>query len=270
MKIIKHMDKNIEELIRIGFEPIGVWAFDNNNTLDFQINTQKEKEVLYAFVEKNIDNKEKLIYIGKTINSIEVRLKGYRKPGPTQTTNIRINNVIIELLNNKSIIDIYLFKNNENLKFKDYKINLASGLEDVLINKLKPIHNLHGNKIRIIEEIELNENTITYKTDNMTNKCINPFEFTRVATQSNLNGIINLGNVPAEFLPNYGDVVTIHLNDIITQANFINGNQQDGNNPRINSVVIGNWLQEQNVNIGNTFLIKICNNNTFIFSTVEK
>lgn len=86
------------------------------------------------------------------------------------------------------------------------------------------------------------------------------FILEKVATLSHLEGKININNVPQYFLPNVGDIVNIILGEFITQATFINAGSF-----RINNVLIGNWLQQNNIGVGNTFYIRIINNNTFEF-----
>lgn len=96
----------------------------------------------------------------------------------------------------------------------------------------------------------------------MEKKCNNEFIIEKIATNSHLQGNINIGKVPNEFLPNVGDLVHVVLDELVIQSNFIFA---DGF--RINRVIIGNFLRQKNINIGNTFYIKICNNNTFYFYT---
>lgn len=152
--------------------------------------------------------------------------------------------------------------------YKNYKINLSAGLEDNLIKKFKPMFNLHGNK-KIAEDVELDDKIIQFTSQkfdiNKDYNCQNSYIIPKTTTTSHLNGIINLGEVPIEHLPNFGEIVNIYLGEVVFQANFTNGNQQGGYNPRINSVGIGRWLAENNINVGNAFYIKICNNNSFHF-----
>lgn len=91
---------------------------------------------------------------------------------------------------------------------------------------------------------------------------MNEFILEKFATQSHLNGDINIGGVPEEYLPNVGQVVIVVLDELTIAANFISANGY-----RINSVQIGNWLQQKNIQVGSKFFIKICNNNTFHFCT---
>jgi len=92
-----------------------------------------DKRILYAFVS---DGEVK--YIGKTIQSLSSRMYGYQKPGPTQTTNIRNHAKIKALLEKRKTVDIFALRDNGLLHYGVFHINLAAGLEDDLIAKLRP------------------------------------------------------------------------------------------------------------------------------------
>lgn len=85
------------------------------------------------------------------------------------------------------------------------------------------------------------------------------FILEKKATFSHLKGNINISNVPKHLLPNVGEIVKIVLADLITHSNFIFANGY-----RINNVLIGDWLKENNIEVGTTYYIKITNK-TFEF-----
>jgi hypothetical protein len=59
---------------------------------------------------------------------------GYKKPGSTQRTNLRINSNIIHCLDRGQSVDIYVWYDKEPKKHGNLiDINLAAGLEDSLI-----------------------------------------------------------------------------------------------------------------------------------------
>lgn len=80
------------------------------------------------------------------------------------------------------------------------------------------------------------------------------------ATNSHLKGNINISKVPINLLPKVSEIVKIVLGDDISHSNFVYAKGY-----RINNVLIGNWLQQNNIGVGNTFYIRIINNNTFEF-----
>jgi len=102
----------------------------------------KESKVLYCFVSNGI-----VFYIGKATQSLISRMKGYQNPGPTQRTNIRVNKNIIQLLEGGLPIDIYVLTDLGLLKYGGFTVSLAGGLEDALINALKPDWNITGKPV---------------------------------------------------------------------------------------------------------------------------
>jgi len=69
---------------------------------------------------------------------------GYQNPGPTQSTNIKGNQKIGDLLNDGNQVDIYALPDNGLLHFGVFHINLAAGLEDNIVTTLNPPWNKTG------------------------------------------------------------------------------------------------------------------------------
>jgi hypothetical protein len=69
-------------------------------------------------------------------------MMGYKNPGPTQRTNFRNNENLIEELFKGKKVDIYVLAGDEEFHYKGFKINLAAGLEDSVISHFKPKWNL--------------------------------------------------------------------------------------------------------------------------------
>jgi len=124
--------QNIQQLIDINFKYLGNWFF-HDDELDNTIQNTDITNFLYAFV---ID--DNIQYIGKSTQSIKKRFAGYKKPGKSQTTNIKNNKNIKDTLKNNQEIKIYIFNDNSPLRYGKFNINLAAGLEDSLINSIKP------------------------------------------------------------------------------------------------------------------------------------
>ena len=130
----------MKTLTEIGFIKIGEWGLENNE-LNFKLlSNNSNKNVLYSFVSNG-----EIKYIGKTVKKISQRLYGYKKPSVSQKTNFRVNKLIFDTLKEKTEIEIYLFIDNAQLKYRNFQINLAAGLEDTLIAELKPKWNYNGN-----------------------------------------------------------------------------------------------------------------------------
>jgi hypothetical protein len=82
----------------------------------------------------------------------------YQNPGPTQTTNIRVNSAIENLLKGKDPVDIFILDHNGLLSYGGFKINLAAGLEDTLIYEINPVWNLTGKNSTSVENQDESEN----------------------------------------------------------------------------------------------------------------
>src|SRR4029079_17199026 len=102
------------------------------------------RNILYSFV-----SDDAVLYIGKSILPLKTRLQGYRTPGPTQSTNIRSNKRIRDLLERDKVVEIYALPDNGLLHYGGFHVNLAAGLEDSLIRDLAPPWN--GGKTETIE-----------------------------------------------------------------------------------------------------------------------
>ncbi len=132
----------MNRLLNTGFVSVGHWYLDAG-LIKFRLASHHATtNVLYCFI-SNGDVK----YIGKTKMQLSQRMYGYQNPGPSQTTNIRVNSKIKDLLENDQPVDIFILTDNGLLKYGDFKINLAAGLEDTLIYEINPTWNLSGRNL---------------------------------------------------------------------------------------------------------------------------
>jgi len=145
----------MNRLLSINFKNVGHWELNEDN-IQFQLaEHQSTKNVLYSFI-SNGDIK----YIGKTIQPLKSRMYGYQNPGPSQTTNIRVNKKIKEALMSDEAVDIFILVDNGLLKYGEFRINLAAGLEDTLIYQVCPIWNYSGKHKLEIDKNSENEELI--------------------------------------------------------------------------------------------------------------
>ena len=127
----------MNRLLHIGFQVVGHWLLLEGEPKLQLDRMQDETNVLYAFV---VDGEVK--YVGKTTLPLKNRMYGYLKPGPTQSTNIKNRANIKSVLERGRIVQILALSDNGLHHYGDFHINLAAGLEDDLIAKLKPeLHN---------------------------------------------------------------------------------------------------------------------------------
>jgi hypothetical protein len=80
----------------------------------------------------------KVLYIGKTTETLSKRLSGYCNPGKRQATNWKCHQAIKKLVRQGKTVRIFVLPHTSPLQWGDYPINLAAGLEDALVCAFKP------------------------------------------------------------------------------------------------------------------------------------
>ena len=134
------MANQLAFLLNLGFERTATWHRGLSGKLSCRIAQHADKrEILYAFVVG-----EEVTYIGKSTRTLKQRMYGYQNPGPTQRTNIKNHAKIIEALDQGKTVGIYVFVQREPVVYRGIPVNLAAGLEDVLIEWLRPPWNSLG------------------------------------------------------------------------------------------------------------------------------
>ena len=127
----------LQRLETIGFRACGSWSLLEAEKIKITLTEHAQSaNALYAFVSDG-----EVLYIGKTTQQLRKRLYGYQNPRATQATNVRGNAEICKALGLKKNIDVFVLPDNGLLKFGGFHLNLAAGLEDSLINDLRPIWN---------------------------------------------------------------------------------------------------------------------------------
>lgn len=129
----------MDRLFKIGFRNVGKWI-QNQSGIEYVLNDcGEDSNILYCFVSENT-----VLYVGKTVQPLKKRMYGYQKPGPTQSTNIKGNKNVNNLLSEGKQVEIYALPDNGLLHFGDFHINLAAGLEDSIVKTLNPLWNKTG------------------------------------------------------------------------------------------------------------------------------
>jgi hypothetical protein len=133
--------EHLERLLTIGFRPVGAWILEGVDlALDLR-ETGIAGYSLYAFV-----SDDEVKYIGKTNKPLRERLYAYLHPGPTQSTFIKIRRRIVEALSEGNSVEIYALPDEGLIQYGGFHLNLAAGLEDSLVEQLKPPWNRTGAK----------------------------------------------------------------------------------------------------------------------------
>jgi len=117
----------------MGFRKVGAWRHNGGQFKCVLTDQADSENILYAFVSNGV-----VLYIGKTVQPLKRRMYGYQNPAPTQSTNIKGNRLIKEVLASSATVEIYALPDNGLLYYGGFHVNLAAGLEDNLIKTLEP------------------------------------------------------------------------------------------------------------------------------------
>jgi hypothetical protein len=129
----------LQRLEDMGFRRCGEWRAESECVKCALVDHASAPNVLYAFVSDGA-----VLYIGKTVRSLKQRMYNYQNPGPSQSTSIRGNKLIKELVALGKSVEVYALPDNGLLRYGGFHVNLAAGLEDALISDLKPKWNKAG------------------------------------------------------------------------------------------------------------------------------
>lgn len=140
----------MNQLLEIGFESAGHWIV-KADALHFVLTRHStQRNVLYAFVCDGT-----VMYVGKTVQTLVKRMSGYRRPGSSQTTNIKNHKRIRKLIDAGAAIEILALPDSGLMHYGMFHMNLAAALEDDIIRKLDPKWN--GGKVEPVSEAAVSE-----------------------------------------------------------------------------------------------------------------
>ena len=135
-----------EELNRLGFKRVGQFYTTNNN-LGYKLYSSEYATGVYIFL---VDGKVK--YVGETKRNLKTRMNGYKNPGPTQMTNQRIKDKLVEEIKRGKTVEIWFIPDSH---IRSLKVILAGEkgrkevvadaklLERFIINGFTPEWNLN-------------------------------------------------------------------------------------------------------------------------------
>jgi hypothetical protein len=139
---------SLEDLKNAGFQRVGVWSIDGEDKLGCS-EALPDCSAVYTFVQNGIAK-----YVGVTQGPLRKRMGGYMKPGPTQSTNIRVNKLLRDLIRQvdsaPNSIEIY-YVSPEMMEWKGMPVHTIVGLEAGLIQKYHLEWNLLNAKDREVE-----------------------------------------------------------------------------------------------------------------------
>jgi len=146
-----------KELLQIGMEDAAQWIPDGNKIKHVGDSAAHWRFLtaipnsLYAFA---CDGE--VLYIGKTTKTLSKRFAGYCDPRNGRATNEKCHQAIKKLLQKGKSVRILVLPQIFPLKWGDYPINLAAGLEDALVEAFKPQWN-GSNKKFLTESQQIEE-----------------------------------------------------------------------------------------------------------------
>jgi hypothetical protein len=127
----------VQALVEGQFSLIGCWQLDQAASLVL-VGAAPDIPGVYAFAMNGMAQ-----YVGVASASLAKRLYFYRKPGPTQTTNVRMNTLLREELASGSCIDIYV-ATPPALEWNGWSVSGPEGLEAGIIKTYVLHWNLRG------------------------------------------------------------------------------------------------------------------------------
>lgn len=146
-----------KELLQIGMEDAAQWMPDGKKLKHVGDSAPHWRYLtaipnsLYAFA---CDGE--VLYIGKTTKTLSKGFAGYCEPISGRSADKRLQQAIIKLMRQRKEVRILVLPPTVPLKWGDYPINLAAGLEDALVEAFKPQWN-GGNKKFLTESQQIEE-----------------------------------------------------------------------------------------------------------------
>jgi hypothetical protein len=123
----------MQRLYEIGFRRAGRWELRDGELALELLDLTDHQNVLYAFVSGT-----SVKYVGKTTQTLQRRMLGYLRPNQDQRTNWRNRIAIVDVLKRGNPIEILALADTGLFRYGSFHLNLAAGLEDSIIQVVKP------------------------------------------------------------------------------------------------------------------------------------
>lgn len=213
----------MNRLIEIGFIKVGFWQITDGN-LKYHLDERftDVKNNLYAFV---CDGEVK--YVGKTTRLLRNRMYHYSRPGPSQSTNIKNNANIIEMLSNNIAVDIFILPDSGLMHYGQFHLNLAAGLEDSIISVINPEWNGIQRPLLKVDAV------VSTEAEVITHSSTKQFTFNMTDTYWR-RGFFNVPVVSSQDFGKDGENIKILLRDgVSSMTGMINRTANQSGSPRI-------------------------------------
>lgn len=213
----------MNRLTEIGFIKVGFWQIIDNS-LKYHLDDRftDVKNNLYAFV---CDGEVK--YVGKTTRLLRNRMYHYSRPGPSQSTNIKNNANIIEMLSNNVAVDILVLPDSGLMHYGQFHLNLAAALEDSIISVMSPEWN------GVQRPVLTSEKVVSNVAEIVTLGSTKQFTFNMTDTYWR-RGFFNVPVVSSQYFGKDGESIKIVLRDGQSSITaMINRTANPSGSPRI-------------------------------------
>lgn len=241
----------MNRLTEIGFIKAGFWQIIDGSLkyhLDGRFTDVKNN--LYAFV---CDGEVK--YVGKTTRLLRNRMYHYSRPGSSQSTNIKNNANIIDMLSNNIAVDILVLPDSGLMHYGQFHLNLAAGLEDSIISVIRPEWNGIQRPVLNSDEVVSTESEIITHSSNK------KFTFNMTDTYWH-RGFFNVPVVSSQNFGKDGENITIVLSDgVSTITAMINRTANQSGSPRIMGGVELKQYFQRNYAIGDVVPFELITQN---------
>lgn len=127
----------VEDLLRAGFVYSSRWRLTDDSKLALD-GAMPDSRGVYAMAKNGV-----VQYVGLATMGLAKRFKFYIRPGKTQRTSIRLNNLLKNDLRTAKIIEIYT-ASPPDLSWNELPVNGMAGLELGLIERYKLPWNIRG------------------------------------------------------------------------------------------------------------------------------
>lgn len=127
----------VERLLAAGFQEVGCWELNDASDLTHSIQLPRKPGV-YAFAIDGV-----VQYVGLASKSLHQRLGFYRRPGPSQRTNVRLSEIIRGHLGGGRTVQV-LIAHPPDHHWNGFRISGAEGLEAALISDFDLPWNVRG------------------------------------------------------------------------------------------------------------------------------
>lgn len=134
-------NRNYIKISGIKFRKYCDLCSDNKRIFVSSIVDDVSQKIVYAIM---ID--QEVVYIGKAASGIKKRIYGYCNPRSTQTTNLKINSMLLDSIKKGMAASLYIMVEKAEAHFMGLTINISASIEEYLIERNQPKHNRTNNR----------------------------------------------------------------------------------------------------------------------------